>query len=61
MDRAVLGRVGPVVGVGGIEQLVLRAGGFGVIAEAMGGSLTAANRPDGGAVFTLRLPLKDAP
>ena len=27
------------------------------IANAHGGSLTAANRPDGGAVFTLRLPL----
>ena len=27
------------------------------IANAHGGSLTAENRPDGGAIFTLRLPL----
>ncbi|MGM9427043.1 sensor histidine kinase [Hydrogenophaga sp. MI9] len=44
-----------------------REGGLGLglplcetLAQGMGGSLTAANRPDGGAVFTLRLPLKDA-
>ena len=31
------------------------------LAQGRGGSLTAANRPNGGAVFTLRLPLtKDA-
>ena len=43
-----------------------REGGLGLglslcetLAQGMGGSLTAANRPDGGAVFTLRLPLKD--
>ena len=30
------------------------------LAQGMNGSLTAANRPEGGAVFTLRLPLKDA-
>lgn len=41
-----------------------REGGLGLglplcetLAHGMGGSLTAANRPDGGAVFTLRLPL----
>jgi signal transduction histidine kinase len=41
-----------------------REGGLGLglplcetLAQGMGGSLTAANRPDGGAVFTLRLPL----
>lgn len=45
-----------------------REGGLGLglslcetLAQGMGGSLTAANRPDSGAVFTLRLPLKDAP
>jgi signal transduction histidine kinase len=45
-----------------------REGGLGLglplcetLAQGMGGSLTAANRPDGGAVFTLRLPLKEAP
>lgn len=45
-----------------------RDGGLGLglslcetLAQGMGGSLAAANRPDGGAVFTLRLPLKDAP
>jgi C4-dicarboxylate-specific signal transduction histidine kinase len=45
-----------------------REGGLGLglslcetLAQGLGGSLTAANRPDGGAVFTLRLPLKDAP
>ena len=44
-----------------------REGGLGLglslcetLAQSMGGSLTAANRPDGGAVFTLRLPLKGA-
>lgn len=44
-----------------------REGGLGLglslcetLAQGMGGSLTAASRPDGGAVFTLRLPLKDA-
>lgn len=43
-----------------------REGGLGLglslcetLAQGMGGSLTAANRPDGGAVFTLRLLLKD--
>jgi signal transduction histidine kinase len=41
-----------------------REGGLGLglslcetLAQGMSGSLTAANRPDGGAVFTLRLPL----
>ena len=41
-----------------------REGGLGLglplcetLAQGMGGSLTGANRPDGGAVFTLRLPL----
>lgn len=41
-----------------------REGGLGLglslcetLAQGMGGSLAAANRPDGGAVFTLRLPL----
>lgn len=41
-----------------------RDGGLGLglslcetLAQGMGGTLTAANRPDGGAVFTLRLPL----
>ena len=41
-----------------------REGGLGLglplcetLAQGMGGSLTAANRPDGGAMFTLRLPL----
>ena len=45
-----------------------REGGLGLglplcetLAQGMGGSLTAANRPDGGAVFTLRLPIKEAP
>ncbi len=45
-----------------------REGGLGLglplcetLAQGMGGSLTAANQPDGGAVFTLRLPLKEAP
>ena len=45
-----------------------REGGLGLglslcetLAQGMGGSLTAANRPDGGAEFTLRLPLKDTP
>ncbi|MGI9218855.1 MAG: sensor histidine kinase [Hydrogenophaga sp.] len=45
-----------------------REGGLGLglplcetLAQGMGGSLTAANRPDGGAVFTLRLPLKTTP
>jgi C4-dicarboxylate-specific signal transduction histidine kinase len=45
-----------------------REGGLGLglslcetLAQGMGGSLTAANQPDGGAVFTLRLPLLDAP
>jgi signal transduction histidine kinase len=46
-----------------------REGGLGLglplcetLAQGMGGSLTAANRPEGGAVFTLQLPLsKDAP
>ncbi len=45
-----------------------REGGLGLglplcetLAQGMGGSLTAANRPDGGAVFTLRLPLKATP
>ena len=44
-----------------------REGGLGLglslcetLAQGMNGSLTAANRPEGGAVFTLRLPLKDA-
>ena len=43
-----------------------REGGLGLglslcetLAQGMGGSLTAANRPEGGAVFTLRLPLKE--
>lgn len=30
------------------------------LAQGMEGSLTAANRPDGGALFTLRLPLRSA-
>jgi signal transduction histidine kinase len=41
-----------------------REGGLGLglplcetLAQGMGGSLTAANRPEGGAVFTLRLPM----
>jgi signal transduction histidine kinase len=45
-----------------------REGGLGLglplcetLAQGMGGSLTAANRPDGGAVFTLNLPLKATP
>lgn len=45
-----------------------RDGGLGLglslcetLAQGMGGSLAAANRPDGGAVFTLRLPLRNAP
>lgn len=44
-----------------------RDGGLGLglslcetLAQGMGGSLAAANRPDGGAVFTLRLPLKES-
>jgi signal transduction histidine kinase len=44
-----------------------REGGLGLglslcetLAQGMGGSLTAANRSDGGAVFTLRLTLKEA-
>ncbi len=44
-----------------------RKGGLGLglslcetLAQSMGGSLTAANRAEGGAVFTLRLPLKGA-
>lgn len=45
-----------------------RDGGLGLglslcetLAQGMGGALDAANRPEGGAVFTLRLPLKSAP
>ena len=45
-----------------------REGGLGLglplcetLAQSMGGSLTAANRPDGGAVFVLRLPLNEVP
>jgi len=44
-----------------------RDGGLGLglplcetLAQGMGGSLAADNRPDGGAVFTLRLPLKES-
>jgi signal transduction histidine kinase len=29
--------------------------------EAVGGTVSVANRPAGGAVFTVRLPLADAP
>ena len=29
--------------------------------EAQGGTVTAANRPGGGAVFTMRLPLSKMP
>jgi C4-dicarboxylate-specific signal transduction histidine kinase len=44
-----------------------REGGLGLglplcetLAQGMGGSLVAANRPGGGAVFTLRLPLQES-
>ena len=45
-----------------------KAGGTGLglsivkgFVEANGGRVEAANRPDGGAVFTIRLPLRTAP
>jgi C4-dicarboxylate-specific signal transduction histidine kinase len=45
-----------------------REGGLGLglslcesLAQGMGGSITAANAPEGGAVFRLRLPLGEAP
>ncbi len=61
---------GPGIAPGALPRLFepffsTRDGGLGLglslcetLAQGMGGSLAAANRPDGGAVFTLRLPLR---
>jgi two-component system sensor histidine kinase KdpD len=54
-DKFYRGRTGPVPGVG-LGLTICRG-----IVEAHGGRITAENRPGGGAVFRVVLPLADKP
>ena len=47
---------GPVIGGSGLGLAIVK--GF---VEAHGGQISAANRPGGGAVFTIRIPQRELP